>query len=128
MPVEERTARKKACSVGALALVGWIAGCTVGPNYKKPAAPVPAKWDVEEPFREAAPKDAVPKTSWWTVVRDDELSALETDLLAANQTLKISVAHYQQARASAAVQNATLFPTLGVAPTAGRPGELGERG
>jgi outer membrane protein, multidrug efflux system len=127
MPAEKKTARKRACSVGALFLVGWIAGCTVGPNYKKPAAAVPAKWDVEEPFREAAPKDAVPKTAWWTVFRDDELSALETDLLAANQTLKVSVAHYRQARASAAVQNATLFPTLGVAPTADRQRYSGDR-
>jgi multidrug efflux system outer membrane protein len=127
MPAEKRTAKKRACSVGALALVGWIAGCTVGPNYKQPAAPVPAKWDVQEPFREAAPKDAIPKTAWWTVFHDDELSALETDLLAANQTLKVSVAHYQQARASAAVQNATLFPTLGVSPTASRQRYSGDR-
>jgi len=110
-----------------MVLIGWIAGCTVGPNYKKPAAPVPAKWDVEKPFREATPKDAIPKTAWWNVFRDDELNGLETDLLAANQTLKVSVAHYQQARASAAVQNATLFPTLGVAPTASRQRYSGDR-
>jgi multidrug efflux system outer membrane protein len=127
MQLGKRNVRKRLCNLGALALVGWIAGCTVGPNYKKPAAPVPAKWDVQEPFREAAPKDAVPKTTWWTVFHDDELSSLETDLLAANQTLKVSIAHYQQARASAAVQNATLFPTLGVAPTAGRQRFSGDR-
>jgi outer membrane protein, multidrug efflux system len=97
-----------------------LSGCTVGPNYKRPAAPVPVTWDVPEPFREAAPKDAVPKTSWWTIYHEDELNALEIDLLAANQTLKLAVAHYNQARASAAVQNATLFPTVGVAPTAER--------
>jgi outer membrane protein, multidrug efflux system len=116
MPVGKRNVRKRLCRAGALPLMAWIAGCTVGPNYKKPAAPVPAKWDVQEPFREAAPKDGIPKTTWWTVFHDDELNGLETDLLAANQTLKVSVAHYQQARASAAVQNAALFPTLGVAP------------
>jgi outer membrane protein, multidrug efflux system len=127
MTVGKRNIRKSLCSAGSLALVVWIAGCTVGPNYKKPAAPVPAKWDVQEPFREAAPKDAVPKTTWWTVFHDDELNGLETDLLAANQTLKVSVAHYQQARASAAVQNATLFPTLGVAPTASRQRYSGDR-
>lgn len=127
MPLEKKGVRKKARNLGALFLVGWVAGCTVGPNYKKPAAPVPAKWDVQEPFREAAPKDAVPKTSWWTVFHDDELSSLETELLAANQTLKVSVAHYQQARASAAVQNATLFPTLGVAPSASRQRYSGDR-
>jgi len=127
MPLGKRNIRKYVWSVGAVSLLAWIAGCTVGPNYKKPAAPVPAKWDVQEPFREAAPKDAVPKTTWWTVFHDDELNGLETELLAANQTLKVSVAHYQQARASAAVQNATLFPTLGVAPTASRQRYSGDR-
>lgn len=96
-----------------------LAGCTVGPNYKRPSAPVPAQWQVTEPFREAAPKDAIPKTSWWTVFHDDELNSLEDELLAANQTLKVSIAHYDQARASAAVQNATLFPTAEVSPAIG---------
>jgi NodT family efflux transporter outer membrane factor (OMF) lipoprotein len=96
-----------------------LAGCTVGPNYKRPSAPAPAQWQATEPFREAAPKDAIPKTSWWTVFHDDELNSLEDVLLAANQTLKVSIAHYDQARASAAVQNATLFPTAGVNPTIG---------
>lgn len=96
-----------------------LAGCTVGPNYKRPAAPVPAQWQVTEPFREAAPKDAIPKTSWWTVFHDDDLNSLENELLAANQSLKVAIAHYHQARASAAVQNATLFPTAGVGATAG---------
>lgn len=127
MPLGKRNIRKSLYSVGSLTLMAWIAGCTVGPNYKKPAAPVPAKWDVQEPFREATPKDAVPKTTWWTVFNDGELDSLETDLLAANQTLKVSVAHYEQARASAAVQNATLFPTLGVAPTAYRQRYSGNR-
>jgi outer membrane protein, multidrug efflux system len=103
------------------------AGCTVGPNYKKPAAPVAASWQVTEPWRQAAPKDAVPKTAWWTVFHDDELNGMENDLLAANQTLKVAVAHFAQARASAAVQNATLFPTLGVNPQAGRQRYSGTR-
>jgi len=113
--------------LAALAAGCVLAGCTVGPNYQKPAATVPAKWEVQEPFREAAPKDAVPKTAWWTVFHNDELNGLENDLLASNQTLKVSLAHYQQARASAAVQNATLFPTLGVAPTASRQRYSGDR-
>src|SRR5260370_1816538 len=103
----------------AVIACGALAGCTVGPNYKRPSAPVPAQWQVAEPFREAAPKDAIPKTSWWTVFHDDELNYLEDELLAANQTLKVSIAHYDQARASAAVQNATLFPTVGVNPAIG---------
>jgi NodT family efflux transporter outer membrane factor (OMF) lipoprotein len=103
------------------------AGCTVGPNYKRPAAPVPAKWDVATPWREADPKDAVPKTSWWSVFHDDDLNALESELLAANQTLKVALANFDGARASAAVQNATLFPTLQVDPLASRQRYSGTR-
>jgi outer membrane protein, multidrug efflux system len=127
MPLDSSAVKKRVGNLGTMILAGWVAGCTVGPNYKMPAAPVPAKWDVMEPFREATPKDAVPKTAWWGVFHDDELNGFENDLLAANQTLKVSLAHYQQARASAAVQNATLFPTLGVAPSAARQRYSGNR-
>lgn len=120
MKLEQAGAKRRLFSMVALAAGCSLAGCTVGPNYKKPAAPVPANWQVEAPFREAMPKDAVPKTAWWTVFHDDELDGLETELLSANQTLKVAVAHYRQARASAAVQNATLFPTVGIAPGASR--------
>ena len=127
MTMERRGTPQTALRVAGVLLAGWLAGCTVGPNYKKPAATVPAKWDVQEPFREAAPKDAVPKTTWWTEYHNEELDALENDLLAANQTLKLSLAHYQQARASAAVQNATLFPTLTTTPSAARQRYSGTR-
>jgi multidrug efflux system outer membrane protein len=103
------------------------AGCTVGPNYKRPTAPVPAQWQVTQPWREATPKDSIPRTAWWTVFQDQELNRLEDDLMAANQTLKMALANFDQARASAAVQNATLFPTLSVDPTAGRERYSGTR-
>jgi multidrug efflux system outer membrane protein len=94
------------------AAVILAAGCTVGPNYKRPSAPAATKWDVTEPWRESAPKDSIPKGQWWTVFRDDDLNALETQALSANQTLKVSLAHLEQARAAAAIQVATEFPTL----------------
>src|SRR5579864_3291322 len=96
----------------ALASVFVIAGCTVGPNYKKPDATVPAKWDVEQPWRESAPKDAFDKGEWWKVFNDDDLNTFESQAIAENQTIKISIAHLEQARATAAIQVATLFPTL----------------
>jgi outer membrane protein, multidrug efflux system len=108
-----------AARTAAIFCAALCAGCTVGPNYKRPTAPVPATWQVQEPWRQADPKDGVPKTEWWAQFHDEELNSLEIDLLAANQTLKVSVAHFQQARASAAVQNATLFPTVGAGPQVG---------
>jgi multidrug efflux system outer membrane protein len=112
----------------ALVVAGaLLGGCSVGPNYKRPAAPTPAKWDVQAPWREATPKDSVAKTDWWSVFGDEELNGLETDLLAANQTLKVAFAHYDQARATAAIQNAALFPTVGFEPAAGRQRYSGTR-
>lgn len=99
-----------------LAVCVFTAGCTVGPKYQRATAPVPAKWDVSEPWRESAPKDGVAKGEWWSVFQDDELSAFEKQALEANQTIKVSVAHLEQARASASLQVATQFPTLSTAP------------
>ena len=98
------------------AVAALLAGCTVGPNYHRPTAPVPATWDVQEPWRESAPKDLIPKGEWWTVFHDEELSSLEKQALDANQTIKISVARLEQARATAAIQIATLFPVVGLEP------------
>jgi NodT family efflux transporter outer membrane factor (OMF) lipoprotein len=110
-----------------LAACVLASGCTVGPAYQRPTAPVPAKWDVTEPWRESAPKDGVAKGEWWSVFHDDDLSALEKQALDANQTIKVSVARLEQARASAAVQIATQFPTLAVAPQTERQRLSGNR-
>src|SRR5207245_7083497 len=48
---------------------------------------------------------------WWSAFHDDELNALEKQALDANQTIKIAAARLEQARASAALQIATQFPT-----------------
>jgi outer membrane protein, multidrug efflux system len=114
---------KKSCSVMIVAATGvflLLCGCTVGPNYQRVSAPTPAKWDVQEPWREGAPKDSVAKGEWWAVFHDDDLNGLEKDALAANQNLQAAIANYSQARAAAAVQVATVFPTLGVNPSASR--------
>ena len=110
-----------------LAVAAAVGGCTVGPNYQRPAATVPAKWDVSDPWRESAPKDGIAKGEWWAVFHDEELSGLEQQALSANQTIKVSVARLGQARASASLQIATLFPNLSVQPLAERQRISGNR-
>jgi NodT family efflux transporter outer membrane factor (OMF) lipoprotein len=113
---------------GVLITTGMFAlGCSVGPNYHRPAAPSATKWDVAEPWRESDPRDAIPKGQWWTVFHDEDLNALEAQSLAANQTLKVSMARLEQARASAAIQVSTLFPTLSTTPSATRQRLSGSR-
>jgi NodT family efflux transporter outer membrane factor (OMF) lipoprotein len=111
----------------ALSACVGACGCTVGPKYQRATAPVPAKWDVAEPWRESAPKDGLAKGEWWSVFRDDDLSALEKQAFDANQTIKVSAARLEQARASAAVQIATQFPTLSTSPNVQRQRLSGNR-
>lgn len=110
-----------------LGVFAFASGCTVGPKYQRATAPVPAKWDVSEPWRESSPKDAVAKGEWWSAFHDDELSAFEKQALEANQTIKVSVARLEQARALASLQIATQFPTLSTAPSAQRQRLSGNR-
>ena len=118
---------KQFLAVTGLGVSALSCGCTVGPNYKRVSAPVPAKWDVSEPWRESAPKDGFAKGEWWSAFHDDELNGLEKQALDENQTIKISTARLEQARASAAVQIATQFPTLATAPSAQRQRLSGNR-
>lgn len=111
----------------AIGCVSIFAGCTVGPNYARASAPTAAKWDVSPPWRQSAPKDAIPKGEWWSVFHDDELNDLEKQALAANQTLQAAIGNYNQARAAAAIQIATNFPTFGVSPSAQRQRLSGNR-
>lgn len=119
--------KQKSLGASALLAILFAAGCTVGPNYHRPSATVPAKWDIAEPFREAAPKDGISKGQWWSVFDDEELDALEKQALDANQTLKVSVARLAQSRAQAALQVSTIFPTLGTSPSAERQRLSGNR-
>jgi outer membrane protein, multidrug efflux system len=118
---------KNIAVLNSIAVFVFAAGCTVGPKYQRGSAPVPAKWDVAEPWREGAPKDGVPKGEWWSFFHDEELNALEKQTLDANQTIKIAAARLEQARASAAVQIATQFPALTTAPQAERQRLSGNR-
>src|SRR5215467_2951564 len=118
---------KHLAALATLAVFESVAGCTVGPKYQRASAPVPAKWDVTEPWRESAPRDEVAKGEWWSVFQNDELSALEKQTLDANQTIKVAIARLEQARATAALQIATQFPTLSATPTAERQRLSGNR-
>jgi outer membrane protein, multidrug efflux system len=114
-------------SLFAILVAVFVAGCTVGPNYHRASAPAAAHWDVAEPWRESAPKDALGKGDWWEVFHNDDLTGFEHEALQSNQNIKISVARLEQARALAAVQISTQFPQLSTAPSAERQRLSGNR-
>ncbi len=95
-------------------------GCTVGPGYKRPAAPVPDAWKGEGPWQTAVPKDAIPKGAWWQLFHDAELDRLEQDLLQANQSLAAAEDRLSQARSQARIASSAYFPALSADPSGQR--------
>jgi NodT family efflux transporter outer membrane factor (OMF) lipoprotein len=107
----------------ALAALGPLAACMVGPDYKAPppvATPAVFKelQGKESGFwHKAVPQDAALRGKWWEVFGDPELDALEDQVTAANQDLKVAEANFRQARALIGVQQANQLPVLSVAPS-----------
>jgi len=97
-----------------------LAGCAVGPKYQRPPIQAPPAWKSEGPWREAAPKDALAKGSWWEIFNDAELNGYEQQLLKANQSLEAARDRLDHARSLARVASAGLFPTANVDPSASR--------
>ena len=104
-----------------------LGACKVGPNYQRPPAPAPEAYKTAAPWREAAPKDSLPKGAWWEVFNDAELNAYEQQLLAANQSLLAAKDRLEEARSLARVATAPLFPTGNVDPNASRNRYSGNR-
>jgi NodT family efflux transporter outer membrane factor (OMF) lipoprotein len=106
------------------AILWWVAaaagGCAVGPDYHKPPAEVPAAWQPEAPWREAAPDDAGLKGEWWRLFQDDTLNPLVERALSGNQDLRVAAARLVQARAQLSAAAADLFPTVGLSAAAAR--------
>jgi len=106
-----------------------LAGCTVGPNYHRPAAPGAPTWKenaVPPPnppngtWKQAEPSDQVLRGKWWLMYGDPQLNALEDKVAVSNQTLQVAMNQYFQAREQVRVARSQYYPTLGAGASAGR--------
>jgi len=97
-----------------------LAGCVAGPDYRKPAAPVPPSWKVPAPWRETQPADQQTKGPWWQRFGDPVLDELQQQAQRNSPTLALAAARLTQARAALSGTAAALLPQLGVAERASR--------
>jgi NodT family efflux transporter outer membrane factor (OMF) lipoprotein len=106
-----------------LAIMGaalLLAGCVVGPDYRRPPAPVPAVYKEAKGWQKALPADAMNRGAWWAIYDDPVLDRLERQIDISNQNLKAAEAAYRQATASVAEARAQGFPTLDLNASATR--------
>jgi outer membrane protein, multidrug efflux system len=88
--------------------VATIAGCAVGPDYKRPDTPVDAQFaNAGEPGLVANP--AIER--YWVGFDDPLLSGLIDDALSHNKDLSIAAANLQAARAAKRLAGFDLYPT-----------------
>ena len=107
-----------------------IAGCSVGPDYHRPAAlksqPVPdafsdvtstnnsGQWKVAEPSAQ------LPHGEWWKIFDDAELDRLEALAGTENQNLAAATARLEEARAQLGVARSVFYPQITLAPNYNR--------
>jgi NodT family efflux transporter outer membrane factor (OMF) lipoprotein len=99
-------------------------GCTVGPKYNKPTAPVaatykenPANFPTQQVWKVADPQEAMLRGKWWEIFKDPELSALEDQLDANNQSVAQAYQSYIAARALVRQARSQWFPTVSTEPS-----------
>jgi len=96
-------------SVAIAMVAGLLAGCAVGPDYRRPSVAVPEAFR-GQPTVEAASLADLP---WWEVFGDPTLKQLIQEALASNYNLQIAVARVQEARAQVGVARSKFFPSIG---------------
>lgn len=116
------TTRNRAIRSGTLLLcsiVLGLAGCTVGPNYKRPLVAAPeiyrgadqqAASAVQSQNRSASLSDE----KWWEVFQDKELQDLIRTALRQNYDVRIAAARILEAQAQLGITRADQYPSVTV--------------
>jgi multidrug efflux system outer membrane protein len=78
-----------------------LAGCAVGPNYKRPQVAVPRQWTVAAARGTAA--TPIEKDDWWSSFQDPELNSLVERSAKQNLDLKLALERIQEARSARGV-------------------------
>jgi NodT family efflux transporter outer membrane factor (OMF) lipoprotein len=97
-----------------------LAGCAVGPDYRRPTAIDAASFKELPGWKPAHPAEITDRGAWWAVFNDPELDRLEREVSVSNQTLKADLAAYDESLAILAEARAALFPSLSAAPSVTR--------
>ncbi|MEQ9873569.1 efflux transporter outer membrane subunit [Pectobacterium brasiliense] len=99
-----------------------ITGCTLQPEYSKPALPVKNNWNAQ-----TSQGESVDSLGWQHFYRDKQLQTLIALALEHNRDLRVAALNVQTAQAQFRIERSALFPSIdgGVSKTAQHvPGNL----
>ena len=101
--------------VAILAIAAAVAGCAVGPDYKRPDVVMPTTFSATQPASTQPDATAVAPidlTRWWETFNDAKLNGLISDAVASNFDVQIAQARVRQARAQLDATIGAIFPTV----------------
>lgn len=105
-----------ACGAGLL-----LGGCSLAPEYQRPATPVPNQWPTGQAYRE--PVVAAPFAGdlrWGEFFTDESLRQLIGMALENNRDLRLAALNVERARGLYGIQRGELYPAVTAQGTAGR--------
>jgi outer membrane protein, multidrug efflux system len=88
------------------------AGCTLGPNYKRPAVAVPANFRAPAPLPPGQAA-SLADLKWFEVFKDEKLQELIRTALRQNYDLRDAVLRVEEARASLGITRSNQYPNIG---------------
>jgi outer membrane protein, multidrug efflux system len=94
-----------------------LAGCTVGPDYRRPELAVPADFRGKAPDAPAGPA-SVGDLLWWQIFQDETLQSLIRTCLVENYDLRAAAARVLDARAQVTITRSFLAPDLSATASA----------
>jgi len=97
-----------------------LAGCAVGPDYYRPDAPLPERYQAQSAVQQRSVSRTASFAVWWDGFGDPLLSHYVTDALAQNLDLAQATARLAQARAGLGAATAALLPSGNVSGQAAR--------
>ena len=96
----------------AFLVVSALAGCAVGPDYKRPEVEITPAYKEAGEWKVAQPQDDLDRGKWWGVFGDPQLDALVGQVEVSNQNVLVAEAQFRRALALVASSRAAYFPTL----------------
>jgi NodT family efflux transporter outer membrane factor (OMF) lipoprotein len=89
-----------------------LAGCAVGPDYRRPSVNVSTSFKQMAGWKQAQPGDTRARGAWWQGYNDAELTGLLEQVRISNQNVAEYRAAYEKARALVQAATAGYFPTV----------------
>ncbi len=100
--------------VAAIAALG-LAGCTVGPDYERPAVETPPAWRIDYPTAAG-----MADLEWWKQFGDPVLDELVETALRNNRDLRVAAARVDQFIGAMTATGSQLYPQIGYGADASR--------